>query len=349
MLTTPRKRGLLYRVGFFVLAASYGFPANGTIVHLIDVAALVESSDVIISGTVVSISEDGATRINTPGGSLAGRKLLAVLAADETLKGDIQTTDLSIEFAIPEAPSPIRGIPLQQYGIFFLQRQGSHYRLSDPVYPFLPAVHDGRSTSELPLDRVIAKLGDVLTYNRSTEFETSSALEALATIQGKSATATLRHALETSSDNRQLQLRIASKLVARNDITGLDLVERALMHPAVLSDCLIGNLSGSLGGLKDPRAVPALKRLLETGNQNIVKGVAIALRQSGSKDALKPLSYLLDSEDEQVRYYAVVGMGEITKQHEWTPAYPEFHEHEAKYLSHWREWAASNLPQDSPK
>jgi HEAT repeat protein len=153
--------------------------------------------------------------------------------------------------------------------------------------------------------------------------------------------------MEASSG--ELQLRIASRLVARNDIAGLDSVEKALLNPAGLSDYLFASLAGSLGGMKDPRAVPALKRLLATNDQRIVKGVAIALRQSGSADALGPLSNLLSNSDEQVRYYAVVGMGEITKQDEWTPAFPEFREHEAKYLSYWRDWGQSNLPREAVK
>jgi HEAT repeat protein len=112
---------------------------------------------------------------------------------------------------------------------------------------------------------------------------------------------------------------------------------------------MISNLAGSLGGLKDWRAVPALKRLLDTNDQRIIKGVVIALRQSGSADALEPLARLLTNSDEQVRYYAVVGMGEITRQDEWTPAFDEFQKNEAKYLSYWRDWATSNLPQDTKK
>ena len=112
---------------------------------------------------------------------------------------------------------------------------------------------------------------------------------------------------------------------------------------------MISNLAGSPGGLKDASAVPALKRLFETKDQRVIKGAAIALRQSGSADALEPLSRLLDNSDGQVRYYAVVGMGEITRQDEWTPTFPEFREHEAKYLSFWREWSDSNLPHGPPE
>lgn len=228
-----------------------------------------------------------------------------------------------------------------------MKRATSAYRVSDPVYPFLPVVPGERLSNGSPLDRVIAKLGQTLTYEHSTEFEISSALDALAAIQRKSATEALRHALETTAGD--LQLRIASKLVARNDTSGLDLVEKALIHPAGRSNYLLANLAGSLGGLKDSRAIPALKRLLETNDQHIIRGAAIALRQSGSANALEPLSHLLNNGEEQVRYYAVVGLGEITRQDEWTPAFDEFREHEAHYLSYWRDWAASNLLRDTRK
>jgi hypothetical protein len=333
---------------FLLLAVFSSLVVEGTLVHAIDLASLVESSDLIVSGSVTSVTEQGRGTINTACGTLTGKKLLLVLLPDETIKGAAETASLPVELGIPEAPCAIRGVPSQQYGIFFLQREGPGYRFSDPMYPFLPAVRGGGSTTGPPLDRIVAKLGETLTYGRSTEVEISSALDALATIQRDSATQTLRQALERT--NGEVQLRIAWHLLAHNDMTGLDLVERALSHPAALSDYWLLNLAGSLGGLKDPRAVPALKRLLETNNQRIIKGAAIALRQSGSADALEPLSRLLTNNDEQVRYYAVVGMGEITRQDEWAPTFPEFREHEAKYVSYWRDWAASNLPRgDAPK
>jgi len=317
-------------------------PTHGALGHAIDVAALVESSDLIVSGSASSVTEEGRGTINTACGTLTGKKLLLVLLPDETIKGAAETASLPVQLVIPDSPCLILGVPPQQYGIFFLQREGLGYRFSDPAYPLLPAVRGGRSTTGLPLDRVVAKLGETLTYERSTEVEITSALDALATIQRDSATQTLRHALETTRG--ELQLRIAWQLVAHNDITGLDLVEKALRHSAGSSEHVFLNLAGSLGGLKDPKAIPALKRLLETHDQHIIKGAAIALRQSRSADALEPLSQLLSNSDEKVRYYAVVGMGETTGQDEWTPAFDEFLNHEAKYLSYWRNWAASNLP-----
>ena len=49
--------------------------------------------------------------------------------------------------------------------------------------------------------------------------------------------------------------------------------------------------------------------------------------------------------DREVRYYAVVGLGEITGQNEWTPATDYFAQNEEKFLTHWREWAKSRRPE----
>jgi HEAT repeat protein len=84
---------------------------------------------------------------------------------------------------------------------------------------------------------------------------------------------------------------------------------------------------------------------MSTEDERVLSSVVIALRQTRSRDALLPLSDLLNNEQQTVRYYAVAGMGEITVQDRWTPTFPEFLKNEAKYLNYWRDWAASNLPQ----
>jgi len=314
---------------------------NGTAAHFIDVTGLVESSDLIVSGRITSVDERGPTIIELPGQTASGKAFSAVIKVDRALKGIPESPSVLFVFFIPDSRSAFRPIRAGQYGMFFLQHGTSGYSVSDPLYPFLPAMGNVHQSAGVPLDRVIAELGEVLTRGQSPGAESFSALDALGTIQGKSATETLRNALQTSSG--ELQLRIASKLVARNDITGLDVVARALLDPTQSHSYLLAYLAGSLGGLKDPRSVPTLKRLVETDNPYIVKGSAIALRQSGSVDALLPLSRLLNNSDEQVRYYAVVGLGEITKQDEWTPAFDEFHSREGYYISYWRQWASANL------
>jgi hypothetical protein len=338
-----KTRTLLHGV---VMLALWAYPAtqtHATIVHSLDIAALVETSDLILVGRVTSIDNRGTVTIDMPAGPALAKSFWANLEADQALKGNPESRNVYFEFFIPEAPSAYRAILQGQYGIFFLRRTAdSKFGVCDPSYPVLPAVPTSQSSEGSVLDRVTTILRQVLESNDATDQEKLSALDALSILRTKFATVMLQQVLKNSSGD--LQLRTASKLLVRDDISGLDLVEAALRNPTRLPDTLFLDLAGSLAGLRDPKSIPALNRLLQTNDQNVIKGAAIALRQSGSADALQPLSRLLTNSDERVRYYAVVGMGEITRQDEWTPAFDEFRNHEAKYLSYWRNWAASNLP-----
>jgi len=319
---------------------------SATVVHPINVPALVEASDLVVVGRVTSVQEQGSLTIDTPAGPALARGFLAGLQTDQVLKGNIESQNVYFEFLIPDVPSGYGTATQGQYGIFLLQKaSNSRFKPSDPLYPLLPAVPGGLLSSGSPIDQVARKLGEVLAYNGSREFDISSALNALVSIPADSATQALRSALKTSSGD--LQLDIASKLVARNDISGLDVVAKALLHQANSHGYLHMKLAGSLAGLKDPRSIPTLKRLLQTNDPEITRSVAIALRQTRSQEALGPLSELLGNGEQQVRYYAVVGMGEITQQDEWSPAFDEFQSHESKYLTYWRDWAQANLPAES--
>lgn len=320
--------------------------SSATLVHNLDAAGLTESSDLIICGLVISVNNQGPTEIIAAGQSFSAAKMVATIRVYEVLKGTIETPTVSVEFSSPSFPSGIRVIPDDQFGMFFLQKNGINLHLSDPLYPFLPAKSSGRSTSGLPLDRVIARLLEVLRDHNSLTTDSSSSLEALASIQEKAGTQALREAMQSSTGD--LQLLVAAKLLARNDISGLNLIEEQILHPVPSRSYLLPKLAGSLIGVRDPKSIPVLDHLLHSSDPLVIRAVAIALRQTGSADAEKPLSKLLESDDERVRYYAVIGLGEITHEDEWAPAFSEFLEHESKYLSYWRDWTASNLPSAGP-
>ena len=184
-------------------------------------------------------------------------------------------------------------------------------------------------------------LGHVLTSSTVSERDRFEALEALTWLKTPAAGDILRASMKQSSGTQHLL--IAARLVARNDLTGLEPVATALLHPKGLSDDLLLNLAGSLEGMKDPRAVPTLAKLVKANNPDINRFAAAALRQTGSSAALEPLSHLLGDPDLQTRYYAVIGFGEITHQDDWAPAFDEFQQHEEHYLSYWRVWAQTNL------
>jgi hypothetical protein len=334
----------------FVLLAVAGFLAHGcsaTVVHMMDVASLVESSDLVVVGRIMSINSGGMVTLSPPGGSQEmARSFFASLRVDYTLKGSAEEGQLTFEFVIPQLPSGgYQAVPNGQYGIFLLRGEQSSYKPTDKTYPFLPAVRSFEPPPGSTLDRVISMLGRVVTTPEAGSPDRLRALEALRYVRGDFATRVLRQTMGASSGD--LRLRIASALVSRNDLTGLEVVAAALLNRSGLSTYMVSLLGGSLAGLHDPRSVPVLSKLITYPNLEVRLGATRGLRQSHSASALAPLSIALGDANVWVRYNAVVGMGEITGQDEWTPAVPEFLQHQDKYLAHWRDWAQSNLPKRS--
>ena len=74
--------------------------------------------------------------------------------------------------------------------------------------------------------------------------------------------------------------------MARGDIAGLDNVGSALMNSSGVPQELIEDAAGSLASMKDPNAIRSLSGLLSLNNPEINRGVAAALRQTGSASAL---------------------------------------------------------------
>lgn len=330
---------------FAVLLAST--PTNSTVIRTLDVASLTSQSDIIVIGQVLSVTDRGPTTLDPGSGPIPASAFEAALQVDHFVKGSPHAQNLFVDFVLPKIPIGIQGVVSGQYGLFFLAALQNELRFTDPMYPSLPAVRNVKLPPGTAQDQVTVALGQVLTAPQVPDADLFWALDALGRSKTDLTRDTLRQALKNSSGN--IHLDVARTLVARNDIAGLEPVEAALLHPAGLSSNMISNLAGSLGGLHDPLAVPSLSKLIASGNAETRLGAAIGLRQSQSAAALIPLSRLLEDPDARTRYYAVVGMGEITKQDEWTPAFDEFRNHEAKYLSYWQDWATSNLKREPAK
>jgi len=309
--------------------------------HPVDLATLTADADVIVVGRVTGLTEQGKGTLDLPGGSVPAEHFIGSLKVDRVLKGHLETELLPFEFSLPDMPTGLQGAAEGEYAVFFLKSAGKSFAFSDPVHPSLPAVPDAPVPSGKTLDRVTITLGQVLNSGQASMSDYVRVLDALGRLRTALAGEVLRGALSRS--DADLRLRIAVTLVARGDVAGLDVVENTLLHPGSTSPELLRDAAGCLAGLKDPKAIPFLARLIETSNSEIRRGAAAALRQTGSPSALEPLSHLLNERDPTTRYYAVIGLAEITHQDNWAPSFAEFLRDEGYYVSHWRTWAELNL------
>jgi hypothetical protein len=323
-----------------VLAVIVGF-CTALPMRPIDLASLTERANVIIVGQILSVSGEGQTTIDLNGQPTSAATGSCLISVDHVFKGDLAMASVKVKFLKPNLPLNIPEITQGRFGIFFVSRTDDEFAFTEMAVPYLPAVNSIRSYAGSVLDQVTMALGQVLIATGVEDAERNRALDALRRLHTDLAADELREALKSASG--EFRLEVARSLVARNDISGLPMVEQTLLKPGQLPEATLLNVAGSLSGLKDPRAVPTLARIVQAGPLQARRPASYALRRTDSPSALRPLSQLLNDPDPEVRYNAVAGMGEITHQDEWTPAKPEFYKNEVRYLSYWRRWAESNL------
>jgi HEAT repeat protein len=138
-----------------------------------------------------------------------------------------------------------------------------------------------------------------------------------------------------------LRLGAVAQLLLRDDLTGLQLAAEALLEPAEdpPSEIRKNLLAGVSMGVKDPLAVPILVTLLRQGGDPVRRAAAFALVHTASPSAIDALAQALGDPDHEVRYYAVMGLADITGQPDRRPSTFDFRDREASYLSYWKEWA----------
>ncbi|PYR78440.1 MAG: hypothetical protein DMF86_05845 [Acidobacteria bacterium] len=163
-----------------------------------------------------------------------------------------------------------------------------------------------------------------------------AALYELSTIKEKSTTRLLRRALADSDES--VRLTAAALLLAANDIAGLNIAEDALRRDTPeASDAILHNLRYALSeGVKTEAAVPAISRIFKSRDVDTRRAAASALRHIGSDAARPELARALNDADFEVRYYAVIGLAEITGDKTWRPSVDEFRHSEARYVEYWK-------------
>lgn len=316
--------------------------AGATPTPALNLPELTSTADLIAAGQVVAVSEEGRASINTQGRPVPARRMVATLRAFRVLKGPAGANTVSFVFLVPDVPLGYAGVGAPQFGLFFLRGGPQGYEVLNPYHPFVVASPDAPVAAEgSDLERVLAEVAHVLNSPQASPDERVRAVSILEGVESPAAEAALKRAAQ--SLDGPLQLHIAAALLRRNDITTLGLAEKALTEPPQNVEAgLRSKLAYAIrDGVTDPRAVPALARLLGSNEVIVRRSAAAALRHVGDETVIEPLSKALQDGDREVRYQAVLGLAAVTGQSEWGPSLDLFGKDEQRYLAYWREWAKS--------
>jgi hypothetical protein len=323
---------------------TYGAGSAG--LRAMSVSELVEAADLILLGRVQSVRQVGDSTIFLNGQQIPATMMQGEIVVERALKGDPGLDRVVFHFSMPNAENGGIGyadVPNETQRLIFLSKSDRDYGFTNPYRPSLPTVPGITIQGQTSLERVISELAGVMHARESSRAEKLEAVFASQGVKSKTLDKALQDALMTT--DRVLQLSVAAAMLARNDIAALPVAADALIHPSPsLPTYLFQNLSSSIArGVRDEGAIPTLAELLRKApDAEARRAAASALRDIGTQTATAPLGLALGDNDFEVRYFAVIGLAEITGQSDWRPLMEEFQVHEEKYLAHWRDWSRSN-------
>ncbi|HKQ72664.1 MAG TPA: HEAT repeat domain-containing protein [Blastocatellia bacterium] len=306
-----------------------------------DLPALTKESSLIVVGKIVSVQDVGEGMLSRPAGSIPVQNKIGRIQVSRILKGQAKESTITFDFVQTITWYGIRDVRVNQVGMFFLKPNGKNgFTVTSYYDPFVVAAIEAPRATGGAFERVLAEVTNILALPQSTWVDKFKAIDILEQIETPTISEALR--LAAKSENMRIRLRSVAALLRRNDISELGFAEKILSNPPNDGDpdYLIGSLANSLHGVKDPKAIPSLARLLKSHYIEARRSSALALRRTGSDSAIDPFTKALYDNDREVRYHAVMGLAEITRQYSWAPARDKYDSNEQHYLNNWRDWAA---------
>jgi hypothetical protein len=335
---------LLISCAAFLWMAESGCWAEAT--HQLDLPAMIESSQLIVVGQVVATERREKSSIQIANYTATGSWYTAKLGVNRVIKGDSDSKLVTFRYFIPDDISYGRPIAAQQFGVFFLQTGSDGYEPTDGFHPFTMALPEAPVTQGSYLDQVVAEMDYVLKSPKTTRDDRIVTEVMLHDIKAPSATAALRDGAADPDDT--VRLYSIASLLMRNDISQLDTVEKLLLHPdpwLVItnnSDRRLDSLAGGIfAGVRDPKAVPTLIRLLKAPSSVTRRAAAFALGSIPGQDSATGLVSALNDSDSDVRYFVAISLAQVTGQDDWLCSEEFYKQNEKRYLDHWHEWAES--------
>lgn len=303
--------------------------------------SLTDSSELIVVAQVTRTDSAGVSSVEVGNSYVKANVMRADLNILTVLKGALSEKKISVSYLVPEYPLGYRTLGPSVVNVLFLKSEGvGSYQFTNPYYPSLPAKSDVSLPESDVLGRILAEEQAVLISPRSQITDRLQAADAIGSVSDSRAINVLVLALSDSSAT--VRLEAASKLAENDNAEGAAVACRALLiPPGGAPDYILHNLRvGIRDGVKDQAVVPCLTQLLHSKQNDDRIAAASALRHTASPSAVSALVGALDDPDEQVRFEAVVGIADFAGQSQWRPNLIQFHDDSAKFVSHWKAWAA---------
>lgn len=315
-------------------------PAHGIPIPVVSLASVVEGSDLIVVGQAFETHAGQETKEVFENRQVSGRFVHGKIRRAKTLKGTFVASELEFEVFIPDFLADIERIPLDVSRVFFLRQNQGKWTFTT-LYRFciIGIVSDVVVQPDSDFDKVLDSIGAVVLSGMSSTDEKLQAIYELRGINEDRVRRVLRIAI--NNPEPRIQVSVVVDLLLLGDITALAKAEAALSQPkSALPSYLLHNLAYAVSvGIRDPKAIPLLEKLMKSPYPEARRGAAQSLGKTDSDAAIKAVVVGLRDADLEVRYETVNALATITRQSEWTASLPSYRGNEAPYLKHWREWA----------
>jgi HEAT repeats len=338
-------------------------PADAAPIPAIDVPAMTSAADIIVVGRAKGVEFRNALSETFS------------ISVDRALKGAGQNPPTAVSVRLDVSRPEFQSVIQRQYGIFFLRRTVvGEYTAVDPSHAVLVASPDKAAKPTGPTDllgavtRELAQvfltppatLTDPLTgiQNRvvgepAVQLQQIylAAAEAVRSIPYSAAGAELRRIAETGQVTARLWSLDCLFFMGDSDdlealkLNYLDSVKSILIKPEPDLAPTVSDVANSMEGhLKSPNAVPTLAALLHSSEVAVRRAAASVLSDIATQATIAPLATIsLNDPDQNVRYYAVLGLATATETGE-APAMDRFQKNETEIITRWRSWARFNVP-----
>lgn len=334
----------LWVLGMVLFLNSQMAEAKSVPIPPLNLPELTNGSDLIVVGQVTNLVKGGRTTIKWQNETIPAWQMVATFRVDRIVKGQLSQTNLFFDYLQPVDYTGYKTITKDQFGMFFLQKtaQPEEYTVTSAYYPYFFVSPQSPFREANDLDRVVAEIIQVLKTPGVTINQTRESLEVLSSLDMQPAIDALRNVAHTG--RMPMRLWAANALLSRNDLSALDEVAEILMRSPT-NEVWEGGCFSCGGGVErvtDPKAIPILTRLLKAPYSGTRWSAVYALRMIGTETAIEPLVEALNDDSQEIRYQAVVGLSEISRQNGekgWWPDEKEFKQEEQKFLTFWREWA----------